>query len=119
MSSIRKQFRFYCFVPVILLITMFIAGPVQEQTLEWAASAGCGSVDEGYTIGTAQDIGSFISGGFGKTATFGLVDANETTVSTLISSIFLAHYESNGSLAWVRHIDSLQSSGASMALATD
>jgi hypothetical protein len=60
-------------------------------------------VDEGIGITTLSDNSSVMTGYFERSATFGPGDPNQITLSsTGENDIFIARYNSNGTLAWAK-----------------
>jgi len=75
--------------------------PKTEGSLIWATRAGGSTEDRGYGIAVLPDGSCLTTGLFYEAATFGLGEENETTVvSAGYSDIFLAKYNSDGTLAW-------------------
>jgi uncharacterized delta-60 repeat protein len=84
-------------------IDIFIARYNPDGTLAWAKHAGGGYVDEGIGITTLSDNSSVMTGYFERSATFGPGDPNQITLSsTGENDIFIARYNSNGTLAWAK-----------------
>ncbi|TET35004.1 MAG: hypothetical protein E3J72_12780 [Planctomycetota bacterium] len=70
-----------------------------DGTLAWAKSAG-GSA---YAISTLSDGSAIVTGFFGCAATFGAGEGNETILSSAGDrDIFIAKYNSDGTLAWAK-----------------
>jgi len=81
---------------------VFVARYNSDGTLEWAVNAGGTSSDEGFGIAALADGSSLVTGRFRFAATFGAGEANETTLTAPASdaNLFLARYNSDGTLAW-------------------
>jgi hypothetical protein len=82
---------------------IFVARYDSNGTLIWAKRAGGGGLDGGSDIALLFDESAMVSGQFSGTATFGL---GEITSATLTSAggedIFIARYNSDGTLAWAK-----------------
>jgi len=94
---------------------IFIARYNTDGTLAWAKRAGGSNYDYGYEITTLSDNSTVVTGWFGYpaggSATFGPGEANETVlVSAGGTDIFIAHYNTDGTLAWAK-----RAGGASFA----
>jgi hypothetical protein len=98
-------------------VDVFVAGYESDGSLAWARRAGGTGNDEGLGIAPLSDKDTLVTGYFEGTATFGEDDTNETTlVVEGNSDIFLARYNSNGTLAWVRRAGgSLKDAGIGLA----
>ncbi len=82
---------------------MFVARYDNDGTLLWATKAGGTSTDVGRGITSLSDDSTIITGYFNGTSTFGAGEANETSlISEGYSDIFIAQYNSDGTLAWAR-----------------
>lgn len=83
---------------------IFIARYNSDGTLAWAKRAGGTSYDYGNGVISLSDNSSVVTGTFYESATFGLGETNETVLTSPAgnSDIFIARYESNGSLAWAK-----------------
>ena len=81
---------------------IFVAGYNADGTLAWAESAGGTGVDQGYGIAALADGSSLVTGRFQFTATFGAGEDNETSLTAPAwpVNLFLAKYNSDGTLAW-------------------
>ncbi len=90
---------------------IFIAKYDSAGNLAWAKQAG-GTEEEG-AFGIAVDGAgnAWVTGYFQSTATFGAGEANQTTLNGNLGSVFVARYDGNGALVWVRAQD--QGTGAS------
>jgi uncharacterized delta-60 repeat protein len=84
---------------------IFIARYNPDGTLVWARGAGGGShEDEGAAICALSDDSMAITGSFGSVAVFGAGEPNETTLDEAGDSgdVFVARYDSDGSLLWAQ-----------------
>ncbi len=84
---------------------IFVARYTPDGTLAWAKNAGgTGYYDFGFDITSLSDDSIVATGIFEGAATFGKGEANETVlVSDGKSDIFVARYNPDGTLAWVKH----------------
>ncbi|MBW1810763.1 MAG: hypothetical protein JRJ87_21405 [Deltaproteobacteria bacterium] len=73
----------------------------ENGLLAWVKQAGGYSSDEGNYISSLSDESFLVSGSVGDIAVFGRGEANETALFTGLGS-FLARYNDNGTLAWVK-----------------
>ncbi len=78
---------------------VFATGTVVDVDIDWAVKAGGTSNDEAADVAIAPDGSVVVTGYFQGTATFA---ANATATSQGGRDIFLAKYNSNGTLAWVK-----------------
>ena len=82
---------------------IFLARYDSTGTLVWAKQAGGTSSDDGYAVDVDASGNSYITGYFGGAATFGAGGATATTLtSDGDSDIFLARYDSTGTLVWAK-----------------
>jgi hypothetical protein len=83
---------------------MFVARYNANGTFAWAKRAGGAGDDEGFGITLDGNTGtSYVTGYFEGSATFGSGEANQTALtSTGSNDMFVAKYNSNGSLAWAK-----------------
>jgi prepilin-type N-terminal cleavage/methylation domain-containing protein len=82
---------------------IYIAKYDSEGILIWARSAGGTGFDWGRSIVMHTDGSSTIHGFFSGSATFGQGETNATTLtSSGVSDIYVARYNSDGSLAWAK-----------------
>jgi hypothetical protein len=73
----------------------------KAQELEWATRAGGASSDEGFGIATDQRGNTYVAGQFQGNATFGMGEANETSLRAVGSGdLFVAKYAPDGTLLW-------------------
>jgi hypothetical protein len=85
---------------------LFLARYAANGTLEWAIREGGGIWDTAGQVAAFADGSVLLAGSFGNTVTFGL-GSNQVTLTadqmpTSPTDFFLAHYNSDGSLRWVR-----------------
>jgi hypothetical protein len=98
---------------------VFVAMYDREGTLLWATSARGPSYDSARAIAADSRGGSYVTGEFSGTATFGAGEANETVLEAEDSSdVFMAMYDRDGTLRWARSAGA-GSSGLGLGLATD
>jgi len=83
---------------------IFVAKCNPDGTLTWARRAGGSGHDGSCGISTMSDGSSVVTGRFqSSAATFGLGEANETTLTSAGSDdIFVAKYNPDGTLTWAR-----------------
>ncbi len=81
---------------------IFVARYNPDGTLAWAKRAGGPSSDEGNGITTLSDDSTVVTGYFRDTATFGEGEPNETVLVSDGDDIFVARYNPDGTLAWVK-----------------
>ncbi len=82
---------------------IFVVRYNPDGTLAWATQAGGTSHDYGRSISSQSDGSSLVTGRFEGTALFGVGEVNETQlVSAGDKDIFIAQYNTNGTLAWAR-----------------
>jgi uncharacterized delta-60 repeat protein len=90
------------------------AGSQGKSNLIWAKSAGGSGVDIGEGITTLSDDSTVVTGYFSGSATFGKSDTNETVLTSAgKSDIFLARYNPDGTLAWVKRAGGPEKAGGS------
>ena len=93
---------------------IFFARYNQNGTLAWAKQAGGTLDDVGEAITSLSDNTTVATGYIVGSGTFGQGDPNQTTIGTAGStSIFLARYNTNGTLAWAKQAGGLGSNDAS------
>jgi hypothetical protein len=100
---------------LVVLLTMVLAVLWSEkaiaQDLEWAKQAGGTLQDVGRGIAMDTSGNSYVTGLFNDTVVFGASEPNETTlISYGGPDIFVAKYDSDGHLVWVK-----QAGGALLA----
>ena len=82
---------------------MFVAQYNSSGALQWAKRAGGIGSDRGLSIAVNGLGNIFLTGLFNGSATFGLGEANQTTLTSGGGNdIFLAQYDSSGALQWAR-----------------
>lgn len=82
---------------------MFLAKYDPDGNLIWAKRAGGSESDAGKGIALLPDGGILVVGWFWFTATFGQGEENQTSLTSAGSyDIFLARYNPDGSLVWVK-----------------
>ena len=86
------------------LILMLWLNPARlhAQNLLWAKRAGGTVIDIGDAVAVDPLGNSYVTGRFGSTATFGPGEANQTMLTTTGQDVFVAKYNLNGQLQWVR-----------------
>jgi hypothetical protein len=82
---------------------LFLARYLADGSMDWALRVGGGDPDQGYDVASMADGSCMVAGYYRNSVTFGAGEANETTLSrTLSNSIFVARYNPDGTLRWVR-----------------
>jgi len=82
---------------------IFIARYNPDGTLEWAKCAGGALCDIGYGVATLSNNSTVVTGVFAEEATFGQDEPNQTSmVSAGCHDIFVARYDSDGTLEWAK-----------------
>jgi len=82
---------------------LFVAKYDSDGLLIWAKQAGGTGGDRGWGIAVDGSGNSYVTGDFSLTATFGAGEVNETTLTSAGGiDIFVAKYDSNGSLVWAK-----------------
>lgn len=82
---------------------IFIARYNTDGTLAWAKHAGGPGGDSGFGITALSDDSTVITGHFSASAVFGFGEINKTILtSTGGGDIFIARYNPDGTLAWVK-----------------
>ncbi len=82
---------------------IFVARYNPDGTVAWAKRAGGSNGEGGRSIVVLSDGSSLVTGGFGGTATFGPGEPGETTITS--GGLFVAKYNPNGTLAWVKQTE--------------
>jgi hypothetical protein len=88
----------------VIFFILAMSPSLRAQGLRWARRAGGTSTGDAAT-GTAVDaVGNvYVTGIFQGSATFGLGEANQTTLTTAGGEdMFVARYDASGALQWVR-----------------
>ena len=81
----------------------FIAHYNPDGTLAWAKRAGGADWDIGYGITTLSDNSTVVTGVFSDSATFGPGESAETILASAgTRDMFIAHYNTDGTLAWAK-----------------
>ncbi|MCX7000821.1 MAG: hypothetical protein NT106_11095 [Candidatus Sumerlaeota bacterium] len=81
---------------------IFIAKYDTSGTPVWVKRAGGTSNDYGYSVCALQDGSPLVAGTFYLGATFGAGEAGQTVLSGSKSDIFIAKYNSTGTLVWAK-----------------
>ena len=84
---------------------VFVARYNSDGTLAWAKRAGGAALDEAYGLASLSDDSAVVSGRFWDAATFGTGEVSETNLTTpgaSDSDVFLARYNSDGTLRWAK-----------------
>ena len=81
---------------------IFVARYNPNGTLAWAKRSGGADRDRGWGITTLSDDSTVVTGDFKYSATFGEGEANETVLVSDEEDIFVAWYNPDGTLAWVK-----------------
>jgi hypothetical protein len=88
------------------LSDVFVAQYNPDGTVKWAKNAGGPDADYAFGITALSDDSTVVVGHFKDGAVFGLGDANQTQLIATggynDNDIFIARYNSNGSLAWAK-----------------
>ena len=81
-----------------VMLTVVLPAP---GSLAWVKSAGGASWDWGSDVAVLSDGSAFVTGGFGRTATFGAGESGETHLTPVGGyDVFLARYNPDGTLGW-------------------
>jgi hypothetical protein len=92
---------------------IFFAKYNQNGTLAWAKQAGGANDDVGEAITSLSDNTTVATGYIVGSGTFGQGEPNQTTIGTAGSVyIFIARYNTNGTLAWAKQAGGLGSNDA-------
>ena len=97
---------------------IFIARYNPDGTLAWAKPAGGEWDDCSYGITTLSDDSAIITGYFAGPATFGEGDPNETTLGSEWGDFFIARYNPDGTIAWVKQAGGSYSEVRSFGITT-
>jgi hypothetical protein len=82
---------------------IFVARYDPDGALLWVKQAGGDYFDQGYGIAVDEAGSSYVSGFFQDTVVFGVGEPNQTTLTGSASfNMFLARYNPDGSLLWVK-----------------
>jgi hypothetical protein len=87
-----------------VLLAPSLNGIARAQGLNWARSAGGTDHDRGLGIAVDAAGNSYVTGLFTGSATFGLGQGNETTLTSAggTDDMFVAKYDASGALVWAR-----------------
>jgi hypothetical protein len=88
----------------LLLVGPSLPAFAQNGELVWAKRAGSNSIDEGQGVAVDADRNVYVTGYFKLTATFGPGEANQTMLTALVQDVFVAKYDPDGELLWVRQV---------------
>ncbi|MCX6646702.1 MAG: hypothetical protein NTY09_10135, partial [bacterium] len=92
---------------------IFVARYNPDGTLAWSKRAGGTQFDEGNGITTLSDDSTVVTGYFEGSATFGQGEPNQTALTAAGGSfdydIFIACYNTDGILLWVKHAGGMKS----------
>lgn len=80
---------------------IFVAKYGVDGSLVWVRQAGGVGFSSGRGIAVDLSGNSHVMGWFGDSATFGIGETNETTISSESVDVFLAKYDTEGMLLWV------------------
>jgi uncharacterized delta-60 repeat protein len=90
-----------------------------DGNLIWAKRAGGTGNDYGMAIASLSDNSTVVTGKFIAPATFGPGEPNETVLN-VYSGMFLARYNPDGTLAWVKNVDgSMDNEGYGITVLSD
>jgi hypothetical protein len=82
---------------------IFLARLDAAGNLLWARTAGGANEDGAIAVSALSDGSAVVTGMFRETATFGAGEPGETVVTAVLGGdVFVAKYDSSGSLLWVR-----------------
>jgi len=101
---------------------IFVARYNPDGTLVWAKQAGgiygYYNKDVGEEITTLSDNSTVITGNFTNFATFGLGEPNQTVLLGGGGDIFVARYNSNGTLSWAKSAGGIDGGGVGFGITT-
>ena len=87
---------------------VFLAKYMADGSLQWARQAGGDGDDRGLALQALEDGTTLVAGRFAGDATFGGGFLGEVTLTSLgEGDLFLARYQSNGTLDWVQQAGNL------------
>src|SRR5258708_5290683 len=89
-------------MPAGVQIAGFVARYAADGHLLWAKEIVGDANADVMGVAVAADDSFYVTGGFGGTTVFGKGETNETTFTSVVSELFLAHYNADGTLAWVK-----------------
>ena len=82
---------------------LLIAKYSSDGKLAWASSAGSSKYDQAYSLSAGNDGSFFLTGYFEETMVLGIDEPYETTLNNEgEEDLFIAKYDSNGSLVWAK-----------------
>ena len=82
---------------------LFVAKYAADGSLSWAQSVAGEGYEEGVAVAVLSDDSVLVTGNISSTATFGVGEANETTLTSVgDSDIFIAKYDADGNLSWAK-----------------
>ena len=119
--SRRLASSFAVIFGLALSLILALSSSVEAQGLLWVKQAGGTSSGDAATAVAVDSSGNlYVAGNFQGAATFGIGEANQTTLSSAGNDdLFLAKYSSSGLLQWVKRAGgSLQDRALSIALDT-
>jgi uncharacterized delta-60 repeat protein len=97
---------------------MFVARYNLDGTLAWVRQAGGTGFDEGFGVAAFANDGLVVSGVFTGTAVFGPGEINQSTlVAQGTENLFIARYNADGTLAWVRQAIATRGGGVFIRVA--
>ena len=97
---------------------VFVARYNEDGSLAWAKRAGGKWYDYGHCVAALADGSALVTGSFDGTVTFGLGEPHETVLTSVGEfDLFVARYNANGSLAWVKRVGGTGQDSSVSALA--
>src|SRR5262245_54346884 len=87
---------------VLAMIALSSTTTIRAQELVWAKRAGGPGTDDGMSIAVDDAGNSYVTGYFQDSATFGLGEANQTTLSASFIDILVTKYDASGALVWAK-----------------
>ena len=99
----RQKARYLLLAALSLCFILPMSQALRAQDLVWAKRAGGTDFEYGFAIAADGSGNSYVTGGFGGSATFGAGETNETTLTSGVSAdIFVAKYDASGDLVWAK-----------------
>lgn len=89
-----------------LPLTLLCLSALPAQDLDWARAEGGSSGEISIGVAGFDDASSAAIGLYYATATFGRGESNETSLPLVDPSLYIARYESDGSLRWAGSLSS-------------